>query len=182
MKKIRDFLEFMKEPMLAVLAALLISQFLFMHTKVPTGSMKTTIMPGDHLVVNRIPTYYRDPERGEIVVFQGETDKLIKRVIGLPGDEVDLIDQVVYINGEPIDESMYINLAEVQQGVLPNYSVTFPFKVPDGQYFLMGDNRGNSLDSRYFGAVPREDILAIGALKIWGAKDSGGFKNLGPLQ
>ncbi|MGL5676910.1 MAG: signal peptidase I, partial [Cellulosilyticaceae bacterium] len=161
-----NFLEFMKEPMLAVLAALLINQFLFMHTRVPTGSMEKTIMPKDHLVVNRVPTYYRDPMRGEIVVFEGDYEKLIKRVIGLPGDVIDLKDNVVYINGEALDEKAYINLDEVSDREVI-YNVQFPYEVPEESYFLMGDNRGNSLDSRYFGPVSRDKILAIGAVKIW---------------
>lgn len=182
MKRIREFLEFMKEPMLAVLAALLISQFLVMHTKVPTGSMETTIMPGDHLVVNRIPTYYRDPKRGDIVVFQGTEEKLIKRVVGLPGDEVHLIGEKVYINDILLDESAYIKTSEMHPSMTNHYPIQFPYKVPENHYFLMGDNRGNSYDSRFFGAVSRDDILAIGAFKIWGTKDSGGLKHLGTLK
>lgn len=172
MNKVRNFLEFMKEPLLAVLAALLINQFLFMHTRVPTGSMETTIMPKDHLVVNRIPTYYRNPERGEIVVFEGENDKLIKRVIGLPGEVIDLRDQQVYINGEPINEEAYINLSEVSDSYAI-YNIQFPYTIPEEHYFVMGDNRGNSLDSRYFGSVARDKILAIGAFKIWPLDDMG---------
>ena len=175
MNKVRDILEFMKEPILAVLAALLINQFLFMHTRVPTGSMETTIMPKDHLIVNRVPTYYREPERGDIVVFEGENEKLIKRVIGLPGEEIDLKDNIVYIDGEPLDEEAYINLSEVTSWE-PIYNVSFPFEIPEGYYFLMGDNRGNSLDSRYFGPVSKDKILAIGAFKIWPLSQIGPLK------
>lgn len=175
MNKVRNILEFIKEPMLAVLAALLINQFLFMHTRVPTGSMETTIMPKDHLIVNRMPNYYRDPKRGDIVVFEGDYEKLIKRVVGLPNDVIDLQGNVVYINGEPLDEEAYINLSEVTNNQ-PIYNVSFPFTVPEDHYFLMGDNRGNSLDSRYFGAVSRDKILAIGAFKIWPLSEIGGLK------
>lgn len=164
-------LEFIKDPLLAVLAALLITNFIVVHTQIPTGSMIPTINKGDHMLINRIPFYYRDPARGEIVIFKQEGINLVKRVIGLPGDEMDLIDGSVYINGEPLDESGYLE-PEVYSYPLMS-DVVFPYVVPEGHYFVMGDNRGNSQDSRYFGAIPRTDIFAKGGVKIWPLQDIG---------
>lgn len=164
-------LEFIKDPLLAVLAALLITNFLVVHTQIPTGSMIPTINKGDHMLINRVPFYYRDPARGEIVIFRQDDINLVKRVIGLPGDQVELLDGSVYINGKPLDESAYLN-ADIYSYPLDS-DVEFPYTVPEGHYFVMGDNRGNSQDSRYFGAIPRTDIFAKGGVKIWPLQDIG---------
>ena len=164
--KIKSLIEFLKEPLLAVLAALMISSFIISHTKIPTGSMMNTINPGDHLIVNRLPYYYRDPHRGEIAVFKFEGENLIKRVIGEPGDTIDIIDNAVYVNHEKLEESAYlreINCTYQFSGA----NITFPYKVPEGYYFMMGDNRKNSKDSRYFGPIPREWIFASGGFRIF---------------
>ncbi len=166
MLKVKNFLEFIKEPLLAVLAALLISQFLMMHTRIPSGSMIPTINKGDHLIVNLIPSYYRVPDRGEVVVFEYNGENLIKRVIGLPGDIIDLRDGKVYINGEELDEIAYIRTFNSTREYVGS-SIEFPYTVPEGCYFMMGDNREGSADSRIFGAIPKEKIIAIGAFKIY---------------
>ena len=175
MNKLRNFFEFVKEPLLAVLSALLITQFLFMHTRVPTGSMIPTINEGDHLVVNRIPAYYRPPNAGEVIVFNEGGDKLIKRVIAQPEDVIDLKDGIVFINGEVLDESAYIRELDSTYEFVDS-SVRFPYTVPEDHYFVMGDNRKNSLDSRYFGPVLKDEIIAIGAFKVYPFRDIGVLK------
>lgn len=164
--KFKNFFEFIKEPLLAVLAALLISQFLIMHTRIPSGSMIPTINKGDHLIVNLIPNYYREPKRGEIVVFEYNGENLIKRVIGMPGDEIDLIDGKVYINKEEIDETAYIHTFNSTREYVGS-EVDFPYIVPENSYFMMGDNREGSADSRIFGSISKDKIIAIGAFKIY---------------
>lgn len=166
MLKVKNVLEFIKEPLLAVLVALLISQFLIMHTRIPSGSMIPTINKGDHLIVNLIPSYYREPSRGEIVVFEHNGKNLIKRVIGIPGDVIDLQEGRVYINGNELNELAYIRTFNSTREYVGSH-IKFPYKVPEGYYFMMGDNREGSADSRIFGAIPKEKILAIGALKIY---------------
>ncbi|MHC1750444.1 MAG: signal peptidase I [Cellulosilyticaceae bacterium] len=164
MKAIKNFFEFIKEPLLAVLAALLISQFLVSHTRIPSGSMEHTIETGDHLIVNRIPFYYRDPVRGEIIVFRKENENLIKRVIGEPGDIITIENGKVLVNGTALEENDYV---QGQTMELAYSDITFPYNVPEGEYFVMGDNRQNSQDSRYFGSIQREQIFAKGGLRIY---------------
>lgn len=156
----------MKEPLLAVLCALLISQFLMMHTRIPSASMVPTIVPGDHLIVNLIPSYYRLPKKGEIVVFEYGGENLIKRVIAAPQDVIDLKEGRVYINNEEIDESAYIHTYNGTREYAGS-DVEFPYTVPEGYYFMMGDNREGSADSRIFGAISQDAIIAIGAYKIF---------------
>lgn len=163
---IKTTIEFLKEPVLAVLTALMISTFVISHTKIPTGSMMFTINPGDHLIVNRLPYYYRDPRKGEITVFNLEGENLIKRVIGEPHDIINIIDNNIYVNNQRLDESAYLkNLDSTYE--FSHSKIHFPYEVPEGYYFMLGDNRKNSMDSRYFGPVPREDIYAKGGIRIY---------------
>ena len=163
---LKMLIERMKEPILAVLAALLISCFIISHTQVPTESMMHTINPGDHLIVNRLPFYYRDPLPGEIVVFEQESEHLIKRIIGQPGDVIDLIDGKIYLNGSILDESMYLD-GESVTFPFSKSPIEFPYTVPNGYYFVLGDNRRNSSDSRVFGPVARTSIIAKAGYRIF---------------
>lgn len=165
---------------------------------VPTGSMKPTILEGDRIFVNKLAydlkvpftmwhlAEWSNPQRGDIVVFFSPNDetRLVKRVIGLPGDVVELRNEQLVINGKPVDyaplsaqisgqltelESQHSifateNLANRPHAVMAIPSVsakrTFgPVTVPEGQYFMMGDNRDNSFDSRFFGTVERKRIV-----------------------
>ncbi|WP_010167453.1 signal peptidase I [Candidatus Epulonipiscium viviparus] len=162
--KAKQFLEFTIELLLAIVAAALIMQFVFMHSEVPSGSMIPTISIGDHFILNKVTPYYRKPERGEIVVFFDGKDNLIKRVIGLPGDELDLYAGNLYVNGVLLDEP-YLNHPNSTFPLNPN--IVFPLTVPENHFFVMGDNRLNSADSRYFGSVNREDLVAIGGIRVF---------------
>ncbi|WP_044149620.1 signal peptidase I [Candidatus Epulonipiscium viviparus] len=162
--KIKNFFNSTVELLLAVLAAVLLTQFVFMHSTVPTGSMIPTILIGDHLILNKVSAYYKEPDRGDIVVFFNGQDNLIKRVIALPGDEIDLIAGNVYLNGSLIDEPY---LKDAHSTYPLNYRITFPFVVPQDHYFVMGDNRLNSADSRDFGPIYRGDLVSIGAFKFF---------------
>ena len=159
--------EFLKELVLAVLMALLFTVFIISHNKIPSPSMVDTINEGDHILTNMLPYYHRDPHRGEIVVFKQGSENWIKRVIGEPGDTIDILEGYVYVNGVKLEESDYV----AQEGVSapnPNYmSLVFPYEVPEGHYFLMGDNRQYSHDSRYIGPIKRENIYGKGWIKIY---------------
>lgn len=133
---------------LAIGVALVLKNFVIINITVPTGSMENTIMPGDDLLGLRIAYLFEDPKRGDIIVFKfpdDESEKFIKRIIGLPGDLVQIQDGKIYINGstsaleEPyLKEEWTINTGP------------YEFVVPEGCYFVMGDNRNDSMDSRYW--------------------------------
>jgi len=138
---------------------------------IPSGSMENTLLIGDHLIMSRIGydagipftnlhvTLWRNPQRQQIVIFKPPFDPnapdYVKRVIGLPGDSVDVRDGSVWINGRPLVENYTLGKTE---HVEPT-DVQLPFKVPPNCYFVMGDNRQNSYDSRFWGCVPRRDII-----------------------
>jgi signal peptidase I len=164
---------------------------------VPTGSMKPTIVEGDYILVNklaydlRVPlggqrlATWADPKRGDIVVFEppGERERYVKRIVGVPGDVLELRDNCLLVNGKPaeyldLDPAMHSDVRssppsdwfgqEIVAGrahavmLSPDRAspTSFaPLEVPQGHYFVMGDNRDNSKDSRYFGFVPRERIV-----------------------
>ncbi|MBU3805067.1 MAG: signal peptidase I [Candidatus Cellulosilyticum pullistercoris] len=166
-ESLKLIIETIKEPILAVLVAIvLIPSFIISNTKVPTESMMPAINPGDHLIVSRLPYYYRDPVRGEIVVFKYNDDFLIKRIIAVPGDQIDIKDNKVYINGELLDETAYLTKS-VKTYLYAGSKVDFPYTIPDDYYFVMGDNRLNSKDSRVFGAIPRSSIIAKAGYRIF---------------
>lgn len=172
---IKGGLEFVKELVLIVLVALLFTSFIISHNKIPTSSMVSTINVGDHVLTSMIPYYYRDPEYKEIVVFRQGEESWVKRVIGLPGDEIDIREGQVYLNGELLDESMYLNEG-VTSEPLGADPISFPYIVPDDHYFLMGDNRFVSQDSRYLGAIARENIYGQAWIKIYPFNEVGTLK------
>lgn len=158
----KEALSWAKDILIAVIIAIFIRQFVLAHTVIPTGSMIPTIQIDDHVIVNKLSYRFSDPKRGDIIVFHEGID-LIKRVIGLPGEEIDLRDGKVFINGEPLKED-YLNepMDTDIQGVLD-----FPYKIPEGTYFVMGDNRNVSQDSRYIGPISKDKIFAKAGLRIW---------------
>lgn len=141
-----EILSWIKTIVLAVLIAVAINSFVIVNATVPTGSMENTIMPGDRIIALRLTYYFSQPERGDIVVFKYPDDEsvlYVKRVIGLPGETVEIRDGKVYINGsqEPLNDDF------VKETPLGDYG---PYEVPEGCYFMMGDNRNDSLDSRFW--------------------------------
>lgn len=128
---------------IAIAAATVIKEFIIYNVEVPTGSMEDTIMIGDRVVTFRLSYLFNDPKRGDIVVFPFPDDEevdYIKRIIGLPGDTIEGVDGLVYINGEPLAEPYAVALD----------SDFGPYEVPQDSYFMMGDNRNNSADSRFW--------------------------------
>ena len=167
----------------AVLLALIIRTFIVQTFLIPSGSMEPTLAIGDRLMVNKflyglqIPfsdwriLKLRDPIRGDVVVFRYPEDRskdFIKRVIGVPGDEISIRDKQLFING-----SRYRNGHEVNREaqVFPreiNPRDNFgPVRVPAGSYFMMGDNRDHSYDSRFWGFVKQGDLVGKAMVKYW---------------
>ena len=131
---------------------------------IPSESMVPKLLVGDRVFVNKFVYRFWEPERGDIVVFQsveGEGEDLIKRVIGAPGDRVAIINGVLHVNGEPQEESYVRDGRPLDSG--PNG----PTRVPEGTVFVMGDNRANSRDSRFFGPVPVENIEGEAFVIFW---------------
>ena len=141
---------------IVVAVVLLINHFLVINATIPSASMENTVMTHDRIFGNRLAYRSKDPERFDIVIFRypdDETELYIKRIIGLPGETVKIVDGKVYINGssEPLDDSF---CAERPTG---SYG---PIKVPENCYFMMGDNRDNSNDSRAWGTVKKSKLIA----------------------
>ena len=134
--------------------------------KVEGSSMQPALESGQYIIVNKVVYKLRPPHRGEIVVFDPPQDSspYIKRVIGLPGEVVEGRRGKIYVDGSPLSEP-YL------EGIKVNYFLKY--KVPDGYYFVMGDNRGNSLDSRSFGAVPADSIIGKAWISLWPPSEVG---------
>lgn len=151
----REIMEWIIVIEVAVILAVVLNMFLIVNAVIPSASMETTIMTGDRIFGNRLAYKSAEPARGDIVIFKFPDDEkqlFIKRLIGMPGDELEVKDGVVYINGEALDEPY---LAAIPYG---DYG---PVNVPENAYFVMGDNRNNSADSRFWNQpfVYRDKIL-----------------------
>lgn len=137
-------LEWIKSIVVAVAIAFIISNYVIVNAVVPTGSMEETINVGDRLIANRLSYIFSDPERGDIIVFDGTDtpEKLyVKRIIGLPGETINISDGIVKINEIPLEK----DFTDIE--VIGNFG---PFTVPEDHYFMLGDNRNRSNDSRYW--------------------------------
>jgi len=202
---IRDYFETIVICVIFVVGA---RAFVFQQSKIPTGSMIPTLLIGDYIVVNKfIYAPYasavekallplREVQRGDIVVFKypEEPEKdYIKRIIGLPGEVIEIRDKTVHVNGRPLDEPYKVHETELSQDdwnrvkegenqgqlsaatpprTYPRYRTDEhfnfgPFMVPENSYFAMGDNRDNSKDSRSWGAVPRDNIKGRAFVIFW---------------
>jgi signal peptidase I len=166
--------EYFESIVIAVILALFVRTFVVQAFKIPSGSMEDNLLIGDHLLVNKFifggaPTAaeravlpVRDIHRGDVIVFKfpKEPDRdFIKRVIGLPGETVELRRKAVYVNGQPIDEAPYhlkLKYPAPPEGAPQQHMVDSfgPVTVPPGHLFVMGDNRDDSLDSRYWNFLP----------------------------
>ncbi len=153
-----EILSYVKIFAAAIIIAFITTRFIIINAQVPTGSMKNTIMEGDRLIGFRLSYLFSEPQRGDIVIFKypdDETQTYVKRVIGTPGDIIQIISGKVYVNGEELEED-YLREAMAITTKQETYVV------PEGHYFMMGDNRNSSLDSRYWTNtyVAKEKILA----------------------
>ena len=174
------FREYAEAITIALMLALIIKAFNFPSFKVPTGSMIPTILRGDQFLVNkfvfgtRIPfsdvkvLAVREPRRGDVVVFEYPENRrvhYVKRVIGLPGDTVEVRDKRVYINGEEyVVENEIHSDSDIVPGLRDNFG---PIVVPSNSYFMMGDNRDNSQDSRFWGFVHARELTGTAQLIYW---------------
>lgn len=149
----------------AAALALFINNVLIVNAEIPSGSMENTIMPGDRVFGNRLAYLADGPSRFDVIIFRypdDETQLFIKRVIGLPGETVMIRDGGIYINGSETP----INDVETKEPMIGSFG---PYTVPENCYFVMGDNRNNSKDSRYWinTFVPKENILGKAIIRYW---------------
>ncbi|MFB3737729.1 MAG: signal peptidase I [Candidatus Velamenicoccus archaeovorus] len=183
--------------LIALVVAILIKTFLVQAFYIPSASMEPTLMPGDRVLVNKLAYRLGDIHRGDVVVFanpqalptdrnwfeglvhwlgeglgvaQPEDEDLIKRVIGVPGDTVEIRDHTVSVNGTPLSEPYLTPAAEA---AMQDFG---PVTVRPGHLFVMGDNRGNSADSRFsLGQVPEDDVIGRAFVIVWPPSDLGGL-------
>jgi signal peptidase I len=181
--------EYFESIVIAVILALFIRTFVVQAFKIPTGSMEENLLIGDHLLVNKFvfgPTAtglertllpIGTMKRGDVVVFKypEEPDRdFIKRVIGLPGETIEVREKKVYVNGTALDEP-YVHFLQPPSTNSEFHETTSfdvrerygPVTVPPNQYFVMGDNRDNSQDSRYWGFLPRENVKGKALVIYW---------------
>jgi signal peptidase I len=166
----------------ALVAALLLRAFVVQTFFIPSGSMEPTLNIGDRILVNKLSYHLHGVDRGNIIVFRRPADEncggepvadLVKRVIGLPGETISLTrgsKGYVKINGKRLDETWLPT--SVQGKTFPGpagkpYNLTRPYVIPANDYFVMGDNRTDSCDSRYWGPIPRSLIVGKVDLRVW---------------
>jgi signal peptidase I len=168
--------EYFESIVITAIIALFATTFVVQAFKIPTGSMESNLLIGDHLLVNKfvyginsgfwskiLP--YKAPKRGDVIVFKYPNSPevaYVKRLIGMPGDKVEMIGRTIYINGQALKETytQYIDPGSINDHF-------GPIEVPPNRYFAMGDNRDNSQDSRYWGFVPRDYILGKALVIYW---------------
>jgi signal peptidase I len=177
------FREYFEAICVAILLALFIRTFVVQAFKIPSGSMLPTLLIGDHLLVNkfiygiRVPFTgqilipIKSPSQGDVVVFRFPKDRTIdyiKRVIGTPGDTIEIKDKKVFINGEPLNDphAQFSSSAVLSAKASPRDNLG-PIVVPEQRVFVMGDNRDNSYDSRFWGFVEQRDILGKAFILYW---------------
>ena len=155
----KEVWEWLKIIVSAAAIAFVLNTFIIANSEVPSGSMENTIMTGDRVIGSRLTYKFEDPERGDIAIFRfPDNEKIyyVKRIIGLPGETVDIVDGKVYINGSetPLDEPY------IREPMIPE--APMHFEVPEGCYFMMGDNRNYSEDARRWEHtyLKREKIVA----------------------
>ena len=171
------FREYAEAAIIAVLLALFIRTFVVQAFKIPSGSMEPTLLVGDHILVNKfiygvkipfvrktiIPIH--QPRRNDVIVFiypKDPSKDFIKRVIGLPGDRIEMLGHSIYINGKLFRDKHGVYTAS------PDSSTRFgPVMVPQGHIFVMGDNRDHSYDSRFWGFVPLSSVKGKAFIVYW---------------
>lgn len=168
---------------IAILLALFIRTFVVQAFKIPSGSMLPTLLIGDHLLVNkfiygiRVPfsgkvlVPLKDPKSGDIIVFKFPKDRTIdyiKRVVGVPGDKIEVKNKKVYRNDKLAEDPFaHFTSTTILPGSVSPKDNFGPITVPEGKYFVMGDNRDNSSDSRFWGFVETNDVLGKAMIIYW---------------
>ncbi len=192
--------ELVRTILLSILLALGIRTFVAEARWIPSGSMEPTLhgspnqWEADKIIVDKVSYKFSDPKRGDIVVFsptknlqkEQYQDAFIKRVIGLPGEKVQLKDGQVYINDRPLTEKQYLGQGQRTVIDVCTSSQNSPFlsrteTIPPNSYLVLGDNRNSSYDSRCWGVVPKENIIGKAILRFWPLNQIGNIDKEYPL-
>jgi signal peptidase I len=174
--------EYFESIVITAIIALFAMTFVIQAYKIPTSSMESNLLVGDHLLVNKFAygihpsgflsklLPYKDPKRGDVIVFKYPNNPdvaYVKRLIGLPGEKLEMMGHTVLIDNKPLDEKKYHTQYTSAGSAYDNYG---PFDIPEGQYFAMGDNRDNSQDSRFWKYLPRDYFLGKALVIYWSFK------------
>jgi signal peptidase I len=176
-------IEYLEAIIIAILIAFFIRTFVVQAFKIPSGSMKPTLLIGDHLLVNKfiygvkIPFVRKtlvsisEPKRGDVVVFiypEDHSKDFIKRVIGVSGDTIEIRNKKIFLNGLPYNDAhgVYVDDFIIPGSIQPRDNFG-PFTVPKDALFTMGDNRDQSYDSRFWGVVDKKDVLGKAMIIYW---------------
>jgi len=203
--ELRTIVEWVAVVVVAISVALLIKEFVFQAFEIPSGSMQPTVVPGDRILVNKLSYTFGDIERGDLLVFDrlegtpGDTDQLIKRAIGLPGETLEIRDDGrlwIWGAAETAEDAVRLDetyldptvatfqvptLTSTVTSDLWNQNCLNQPRTPgrctlgDSDYLVLGDNRVSSTDSRWFGPIPEENVLGRAVLRIWPPSDIGGL-------
>ncbi|MCX5841485.1 MAG: signal peptidase I [Deltaproteobacteria bacterium] len=183
MKSKSKFVEYAEAIIIAILIAFFIRTFIVQAFKIPSGSMKPTLLIGDHILVNKfiygikIPFIRKnlisisEPKRGDVIVFIYPEDRskdFIKRVIGVGGDTIEIRNKKIFLNGLPFQDThgVYVDDFIIPGTIQPRDNFG-PMTVPKGAVFAMGDNRDQSYDSRFWGVVELKDVLGKAFIMYW---------------
>lgn len=162
----KELIEWIQTISIALIVAFLVRQFLFQPYRVQMGSMLPTLRENNLIIVNKLVYRYQIPSRGDVVVFRPPNNAgvfYIKRIIGLPGETVEVKEGKVFINNEEIKEDTYLKIETP--------GIFGPKKLQKGEFFVMGDHRNNSLDSREFGPIKFSAVSGKAVFVLWPPKD-----------
>lgn len=168
--RMRYFMKEWVEPIIiAIILALIIRTFIVQAFKIPTGSMRPTLIEGDRILVNKFIYKFKEPQRGDVIVFRAPEDKkkdFIKRLIGLPGENIEISNGTILINDKAVGESSIIKERYYyNRGDFGKKDTAL--EVPESAYYALGDNSISSRDSRYWGFVPKEYLKGKAFLIYW---------------
>lgn len=176
-KKENFLWEIFEALVIAIVLAAVIRFFIFQPFYIPSSSMEPTLVPGDRIIVNKFLYRFTEPARGDVVVFKYPKDPkrdFIKRIVGLPGDTLEIRNSMLYVNGELVEEPY------LSPGItFPDFG---PVQIPADAYYTFGDNRNNSEDSRFWGEVPAENMLGKAVVIYWPLSRLGIIQDLADYQ
>jgi len=155
---------------IALIAVAAIKYFLIQPFIVNGASMEPSFYDGDYLLVDELSYRFKEPARGDVIVFRSPQDEslfYIKRVIGLPGEKIEVDDSSVFVFNQEHPEGLLLPESYIPQGIKGTWSGHRVATLKEGEYFVLGDNRLNSLDSRYWGPLERDNIIGLVKVRLW---------------